>query len=407
MDNSKTTSYRWIILGIVSIAAALSCYAQFVVAARAFELIPALGLNMAAFAMIMSAPMFPNIFLGIPIGALADRFGVKSVVGIGLIIGVIGTTFRYMCYDFMSYFILMMLSGVGVMALNSNIGKIVGAWFEDKEVPTALGIYYAGCRAGMFLGMATGAMFPTAKASYVFVGILLAISTVLWYILAKNHPVGAPAAAPESVTKYIGQAARSKYVWVAGFACFFYWGGFMIFAGNLANALNVVSGISPVQAGWLSSMIFLGNTFGNLLAPIWAEKVGRMKPFMFACVVGSIGINFGWSASETMLWPILLITGFLLGGAIPFFMVYPVVLPEVSKEAHGSAGGIIDCLMLAGAFCIPSFIIAPISGNNFALMFGLATVCMVLVGVCTWILPELGRKGTYLKTTESKQAVSN
>jgi Major Facilitator Superfamily. len=206
--------------------------------------------------------------------------------------------------------------------------------------------------------------------------------------------------------KYLGNAAKSKYVWVAAFACFFYWGGFMVFAGNLSNALTTVGKIDPVKAGWLASMIFLGNTFGNLLAPIWANMVGRMKPFMFACIVGSIGIYLGWTSSATALWPILLICGFLLGGAIPFFMVYPVLLPEVAKEAQGSAGGIIDCLMLTGAFCIPSFIIAPIAGNNFGLLFGLATVCMILVGVCTWILPELGAKGTYLKKAESKATQS-
>jgi NNP family nitrate/nitrite transporter-like MFS transporter len=393
-SNSKpqTSSYSWILLAIVGLAGAISVYAQLAVAARAFEIIPALKLNAIQFGMIMTAPMFPSIFLCFPVGTLADRYGVKIVVTVGMIIAIVGTAFRYLTPTFGAYFALMALTGTGVMCINSNVGKIVGAWFSQEHSGKALGIYYAVIRIGMFIGLATGAMFPTAKASYIFEGILMVIATILWMLFAKNAPEGVQVVSTEPMSKHIGVAIRIKNVWLAGIGALFYWGGFMAFNGNLANGLNVVHKIDPVTAGWIASMLLLGNTFGNLLGPVWADKVGRMKPFLQLGLIGCLILMFGWNAPTMWLYPILFIGGFIFGLTLPFFMLYPVLLPEIGVDSAGSAGGLIAALMIIGAVCVPSFVIAPLVGLNFNMIFLMGTLCLLIVSILAAFLPEVGSK---------------
>lgn len=398
----QTTSYAWILLAIVILAGGISVYTQMAVAARAFEIIPALKLNAIQFGMIMTAPMFPSIFLALPVGTLADRYGVKIVCTVGLIIAIVGTFFRYLTPSFIGYFTLMALTGTGVMAINANIGKLVAAWFSEEHSGKALGIYYAGIRFGMFAGMATGAMFASAKSSYIVEGLLTIFATVMWMAFAKNAPAGVQVASPEPMSKHIGVAMRSKNIWLAGFGALFFWGGFMAFNGNMAAALNAVNKINPVTGGWIASMILLGNAFGNLLGPVFADKAGRMKPFMHIATVGALLILFGWHASAVALWPILFIGGFLIGIALPFFMYYPVLLPEIPYESSGTAGGFVAQLMIIGAFCVPSFIIAPLAGMNFKLIFILGTLCFIIVNICSAFLPEIGAKAK-TKNSELKQ----
>lgn len=394
MTNNKpqTSLYSWILLAIVILAGGISVYVQMAVAARAFELIPALKLNAVQFGMIMTAPMFPSIFLALPVGALADRYGVKIICTIGMIIAIAGTCFRYVSNDFIGYFSLMALTGTGVMCINANIGKIVAAWFSEEHSGRALGIYYAGIRFGMFIGMATGAMFASANSCYAAETVLMIIGTLAWMLFAKNAPAGYQAVSTEPLSKHFGVAMRSKNVWLAGVGALFFWGGFMAFNGNMANALNAINKIDPVTAGWVASMILLGNAFGNLLGPIFEGKAGLMKPFMHIATLGAILILFGWHGSITALWSILFLGGLLIGIALPFFMYYPVLLPEIPYESSGAAGGLVAQLMIIGAFCVPSWIIAPIAGMNFSMIFILGTVCFIIVNICSGLLPEIGAK---------------
>lgn len=60
----------------------------------------------------------------------------------------------------------------------------------------------------------------------------------------------------------------------------------------------------------------------------------------------------------------------------------------------GTAGGIQTFFQNLGAYIIPSFILAPLSGGNYVTMFLMVSVVMglgVLVGA--FMMPELGAKG--------------
>jgi NNP family nitrate/nitrite transporter-like MFS transporter len=387
------TPFGWMMVLICAMAGFFCCYGQFVVAARAFEIIPALHLSIVQFTMLLSAPMFASIVGGLLTGAWADKYGVKNVVLVLLVFSIVGLTFRYLTNSFWPYFILMFMSGFSITAINSNIGKVVGEWLPPEKVGSGLGLYYFIERLGMCAALATGAMFATSKSTYIWSGILLLACGLIMAIFYRDNKSAAENLPDMSMTKHIGVAIRSKYVWLAGVCCFLWWGGFMVYTGNAANGLHAVRGMDPVKAGLLVSTFFLANAFGSLICPVISDWVGLMKPFMWpTAIVGAIAMYYSWLTPTADLVILFVVAGFLLGCNLPYFMTYPVLLPEIGLENAGSAGGIICELMLIGAFVVPSFIIAPLVGMNFGGLLDAGALCFVLMGICAAFLPELGPK---------------
>ena len=46
----------------------------------------------------------------------------------------------------------------------------------------------------------------------------------------------------------------------------------------------------------------------------------------------------------------------------------------------------------AGAVVVPTFIITPLAGTNTPMLFGLAAICMVLMTIPVFFLPEVGAR---------------
>lgn len=397
MENSAKATlspYRWMILASVMLAAFIGSYAQFQLPPVAYKIIPALKLTPSQYASILSAPMLPAVLFSILVGMLADRYGVKSVVTVGLVLAIIGILFRYTATNFWEMFILMTLSGCGSAFLNANISKILGAWFPPEQLGKAMGIYLTSPTLAMFLGMATTALFPSLKVAYITAGIAAIFITIWWVIFAKNKPEGAPDLPVMPVTEYLGVAAKSKGVWIVGVCMMFLMGAAMALSGFLPNALKVVRGIDPVKAGLLGSLGTLGSFFGSIMGPIICDRMGYMKPYLvIVTLLGAIGIYFGWQAPlGAGIWVALLLAGFMGGAPSPILMSFPMLLPEIGPVYAGSAGGLIATLQLIGAFFIPTFVITPLAGNNFFLLFGLAALSNALVAVAALFLPELVAK---------------
>lgn len=385
--------YRWVILFIMWATCFINVAAQFQIAAMAFKIIPELKLSLSQFSMILSAPMLPAVFFSLLAGTLADRFGVKKVVAMGFVFSIIGTYFRYAAHNFWSMFILMSLSGLSIALLNANASKLLGAWFPIDKMGTAMGIYFTGSGLGMTVALATSALFSTVKSAYVTAGAIIIVVAILWVLFIKAKPEGVPDMAAMPVSKYIGVVAKSKNVWIVGLALMVFMGSNMSFSGNLANALNAVRGIDPKTAGFMTSLVTVGTVVGSFVGPALSDRLGIIKPFLGpVAILGSIVMYLSWNLTGGVAWILLAILGFFMGIGMPLLASFPMLLPEVGPIYAGTAGGLIATLQLIGAFFIPSFIVAPIVGNNFNNIFIFASILLLIFGIINMFLPELGGK---------------
>ena len=386
--------YRWVVLAVAMLAGFIGSYAQFQLPPLAYKLMPALNISTPQFAALMGGPMTGAIFICILGGTLADRYGVKKIVTVGLVLAVIGCTFRYNSASFWPFFFMMVLSGLASALLTGNLSKLFGAWFPPEQMGTVVGAYMISPMLASFLGTATTALFPSMASAFIFSGATCFVILVIWLIFAKNKPEGAPDPPVLPVAQYLGKAARSKGVWLAGACLFFVMGSGMTFADFLPNVLHTARGVEPVKAGFYGSLATLGGVFGAFFGPLICKRMGVMRTYLIiAGVLGAVTTYWSWQLPiGPTLVAGLLLAGFMGSAVTPLMLSLPMLLPEIGPVYAGSAGGIISTMHVLGAVLIPTFVITPLAGPDAGILFGLAAVCFLLIILPVLFLPELGAK---------------
>ncbi len=405
-NDAPASSYRWVILVVSMLAGFIGSYAQFQLPPLAYKIMPALNINTSDFALLMGGPLTGSLFICLIGGSLADRYGVKNVVTIGLVLAVIGCTFRYAVTSFWPFFFLTILAGLASGLLVANISKLFGAWFAPEQMGTLMGSYMVSPMLAGTMATATTAFFPSEKSAFIFSGVVCFVILILWLIFAKNKPEGAPDLPSLPVTRYIGKAARSRAIWLAGLCSLFVMGSMMTFTGFLPNVLGEKPGISRQLAGFWGSLPNLGGIFGSFLGPIICKRLGVMKPYLIAVsLLGAVVTFWSWQLPVgATSFVSLMLAGALQSAMLPLLLSLPVLLPEIGPAYAGSAGGIVTTLQVLGGILVPSYIITRLAGPSTTILFGLAAVCCALIAVPALFLPELGSKALAAKAGQAKAA---
>jgi len=390
--NKNKEKYRWLVMVLLAIGAFSSVYAQFQLPPVAHIIIPDLGLSPSQFSSVFSAPMLPAIFFSILAGMMADKFGVKKVIAVGLMIAAAGAILRPLAGNFFTMLICMAMTGCGMAFLGANSAKVIGAWFPPEKISVMLGLFFASTNLAMTVGTGTTAFFPTLNSAYVFSAVISVAALVMWLLLMKNDPnEKTERHEPQPILSLLAHAARSRNVWLAATCMMIMSGAFMGMSGFLPTALQEMRGMDPVAAGFAASVFPIGNLLGSIFGPAVCLKVGRMRIYLLAVgIVAAVGTAFSWLAPAGFIMSTaLLATGFAIGSITPLLLSFPMILPEVGPQYAGSAGGLISTLQLLGAVTIPTYIITPIAGENYHFFFILLAAVWAVFCVIVLMLPEL------------------
>ena len=186
----KLSGYRWVVLLTVCLICFMANFMQYQVSAWGVVVMDTLGIDVAGLTNLMLMPMLTAVFLSIPAGSLADRYGVKIVVSVGLILSVIGGFIRFfMIANFAAQLVAMFLIGCGIACLNANLAKVLGTWFK-QQTSLAMGFFYAASCVAIVVAQAFSTMFPTLGISYLVAAVALAVTALLWILFMSNVPKG-------------------------------------------------------------------------------------------------------------------------------------------------------------------------------------------------------------------------
>lgn len=395
MNNENTeNSYRWIILIILTLAMFDANVMQFQIAGLASQIIPGMHLKLSQFTMILGAPMLTSAIMGIPAGFLADRFGVKPLITIGLILATIGCFGRIGAANFGAIFVWMLLIGFANAFINANGMKLLATWFPREQMGTAMGIFIGGASLGITVALATSALFPSIQSAFMTIAVITVVILLLWIIFIKGKPKGAPDIPTQSISECLSVSFKSKNTWIASIAIMFWMGSWVTFTGNLSNALTQAKGLTPVLAGLVSSLLCLAFVVGSFIGPLLSDKFEVLKPFFTPlAILSSIFAYVSWIVHFGLLtWVLLGLTGILLGMYMPLIMSLPVLFPEIGPVYAGSAGGILSTLQMAGAFFIPTYLIIPLAGTHIDRVFLYLSVGFFICGLILFIIPDFKAK---------------
>ena len=396
--STKIDRYSYVICACAFITYFVADYAGYQIPPLSHLVMPALDIDNINFSRLFSAYMLPGALFCLVAGLLCDKYGTKKCIGVSIIISSIAAVLRVFASTFISFFFCMMLIGVMLFFISTNVTKIIAHWVPPNKISVFVGITIAGGPLGMTVAMSTSAFFETLRPALVTSAAFCVVVVFLWFIFMKDKPKES-----EHTYHYIDNAPqtplveglkvvlRNKSMWVIGICLGFVLAPAVCMTTFMPRALQLEHGMDAVTAGAMTSIIMLGNIVGSICGPIICMLIGRMKPYIFcSSIIGALGVAFSWILpNKALIGAGLFIAGFVIAALLAQLLSMPVLFKEIGPALGGTAVGFISTIRSSFAVVIPSYIIAPITGDNYFLLFLIAGGLLILCALLSLKLPKI------------------
>ena len=332
-----------------------------------------LGLNDTQFGLLVATPVLTGSISRIFLGVWTEQFGGRIMFPLQMLITAVAV---WLLTSVQTYEVFLLAAlGLGLAGGSFIVGvAYTSRWFDKEHQGTALGIFGAGNVgaavtnfAAPFLVVALG-WEGTAR----IYAIALAITAVLFYVLAKTDPVQEErrrtGQRPVSAGSQL-EPLRNIQVWRFATYYFFVFGAFVALASFLPRYYVGAYGLELTVAGVFAGLYSLpGSVFralGGWMTDIWGARF-----VMYLTFIGSLLILFVMSYPETT-YVVQGIAGpieFNFGLSVGFFVALTVVLgflmslgkaavykhiPVYYPHHVGSVGGLVGMIGGLGGFVLP------------------------------------------------------
>jgi predicted MFS family arabinose efflux permease len=350
-------SYRWWILVAATLANVVVAgigwnYVIMVVP----QVLTDLRLDVATWGILWSAISLGVLVFSIPAGALADRFGVRRVVGLGILLAGASLLLRAAAVGFVSLFVAMLLFGFALGVVFADMGKVIGSWFPLEELGTASGISQAGIGAGFTTAMLSTPILLARFGDWRSVTRLLAFVTfgmgALWLVTVRDRtaPPGSHHAAIETP---IRRVLRVRDVWVLAACNLLYLAGYLGALGYVPTYFTTVQKLRLETAGFVTSIGGVAFIFGSIVLPVLSDRIGRRRVVYAAAMLANGAAVLGYAYLVGVPLALAAITWGTSAGAIALLFVVPIELNDVGPGLAGSAIGVLQTAGFAGGFVGP------------------------------------------------------
>lgn len=397
LQTAKLSAYRWVSVLCIGLMHAALMSAIACPGAYAGVFVAEWGVSQGLVVQLTLISFLTGAIFSIPMGMLADKFGVTKILGICMIISTLAGIWRIFLVqpgDFIMLYIACFFVGIGLAGMNANSVKFLGAWFKDK-ITTGMTLYVSGAGIGVTLVMTYASSYiDDIQSTWILTAVVLAIATVLWFVLARMPKNAAVMKDSYSISS-VKACFTNKTLMLVSLVMVLSMAASAAYAGNVPAGL-AEKGVDPATAAAWAGFVNLAGIPSNWICGPIADKLQRMKPvFGFMAFVGTGLLMIAWwlpAADYTM--PLMVLGAFIVWGNIGIIKGSVGMIPSIKKEYLGTAGGIQTFFQNLSAFLIPSFVITPLSGGSMVMFFELLGVCVLLAGVIfCFFTPELGLKG--------------
>ena len=326
------------------------------------EITEELGLTHTEIGIIWGATALGTLLTALAGGLLADRYGAKKIMAIGLFLSIPFCVTRAVFPSFWGLTASMFLLGMALGLIFPNMSKAVGMWFGQKELGMALGIVFVGGSLGGVIALMIGVPLSNAlggwrNVMYLTGGIAAAVF-VMWVALAKERPPtevqAETAAARPSMLEGLKKIMRIRDLWLVCMMELCVMGAIMGFMGHFPHDTVDRIGMSPGMAGILTGIGAATVVVTNVLGPRFSDRVGLRRPFIWPfMLVGLFGATFMGIASGASLFILVIVLGASIGVVLPLFRAVTIENPRIGPLLAGSALGLLHMVNCVGATLVP------------------------------------------------------
>ena len=372
MIKKHSPNYRWYVLGLAALSYAFIAGAARMCMPVLFKEIGTnLNLSATAIGTVWGMDPLAGVFIGLPAGLLADRFGVKrTLVVLSIMAGILGAV-RGFSVNFFTMALTMFFFGLMAAAIPSVIPKVTIEWFSGKRLALANAITNVAWSMGAIGASMTAATFVSPwlggwrNTLFFFGAPAFLLGILMLFTLRDPGKDDLPAASPyepaanqvpfkEAITHVI----KIKEVWLVGFITLTTWGCSMGFIGYLPYYLQN-KGWSAAGASSVITVFNLLMLIGSIPMVLLSDKLKTRKGVVLLSLLAmAIGVPLIPFASITGVWVLAVIIGFLRSGAGSLFNVMILETKGVGSLYGGTATGLASAVSMVGAA------IAPPLGNS-------------------------------------------
>ncbi len=353
----------------------------------------ALGLTSFQQSLVVALPVVVGSLGRIPVGALTDRLGGRTMFPLIAALTIIPTLF----VGFVDNSLTVLLIGgffLGVGGTSFAVGvPTVNSWFPPHRRGTAIGVFGAGMGGTAIAAFSTLRLRDAVgdQAPFVLVAVLLAVYAIVARMFLRNSPAWTPSQGNWVVTaaRTLSRPVTLKLAWLYAMG----FGGFVAFSVYLPTYLHNFYELD-IQDAALRTAIFvvvavacrpLGGALADRFDGAWVLVVSYTATGLLAA-----------AATERM--PLVGLDGsfYPVGTAVFLFMaaalgvssgaVFALVAKLVEPSSVGSVTGIVGAVGGLGGF-IPPLLLGYFwtTHGNYRIGLLLLFVLSLVTAALTWL----------------------
>ena len=362
-DHSRLRRQRWVIFGVLALMYILVYFYRVSLAVVAGDISRELRLTPQQLGTLSGILFYVYAVAQLPLGPMIDRLGSRLVIsGCGVLTACGGILFSQ-AESLAVAMAARVLIGVGTASVLMATFTIFSHWYTKQEFGRVSGFMVAVGNLGNLTATAPLALAVAAigwRSSFLAIGVLQAVVTVLVFAMVKDRPPAADAGDDgETATKRTGMLSAWREIfgapdfWLLATISFFWYGNYLALQGLWGGPyLMEVIHLTRAGAGRVLMFTAIGFIVGSTVIDTIARKLLRSyKKTLIAGQVVLLLLMTGFlGVAEMLPLPFLDAGFFAIGLAVSSgVMIYPIIRAMFRVEIVGTALTSLNFFVLMGA----------------------------------------------------------
>ena len=397
-----------IILALLVILGMVTFLDRINISVAASSIMHDLGLSPSEWGWVQSAFILSYGLMQIPMGALGDRYGHRSILALIVLWWSAFTAFTGMAGGLASLLVIRFMFGIGEAGSSPCSTGVISRWFEKDEVGKAQGYVWAASRMG-------GALTPFVvipvmmwvgwRSAFYLLGALGIVWAVVWYWYYRNPSeisqtsntsANSSTSAPSKPSIDWGLLLRSRQMWLLCGMYFFYAFGSWFFFSWFPTFMELGRGFDKSELTYAVAVPFIMSMIGNIAGGHLTDRLSRK----YGIKTGRKALG---STSLALSAVCMFLAAFIPGKMAVFiflslcFGIFDLMLPsawalciDLGKQHAGTLSGAMNTAGNIGGFCCGILFgeLVQQSGNYNLPLYMIAVMLIVSAVLFAFINPE-------------------